>query len=138
MEIIGHFTLKISTGILQTERKLFVGKSAPRTDKGCLMLISRRDINLVVSRKTIHEGIHFAPRTLVNELINKRGGEVILWTGLVNVTIINTDSNSTLLFSHREDIRHPVRERNGIDETSLEKLFDFCFDSGSLSGVHGA
>lgn len=102
------------------------------------MLISRCDINLVVAKETVHEGIHFAPRTLINNLINKRSGEVVLWTGPVNVTIINTDSNDTLLFSHRDDIIHLVREGNGIDETSLEKLFDFYFNSGSLLGVHGA
>ena len=66
------------------------------------MLISGRDIDLVISRKTVHKRIDFASYTLINELIDEGCGEVILGTGLVTITIINTDSNSTMFFSHRD------------------------------------
>jgi len=130
--------LEGSTGVLQTKRELFVSKIAPRTDKGSLMLISGCNIDLVIPRETVHKGKHFTSGTLVNELINEGCGEVILRTGLVDVTVINTDSNGTLFFIHRDDIGNPISEWTGVNKASLEKLLNFCFNGCSLSGVHGA
>lgn len=100
------------------------------------MLISGCNINLIVLGKAVHKRIYFASRTLINKLIDEGYGEVILRTDPVDVTIINTDLNNTLFFSHRDNIRDPIHEGNGVDETSLEKLFNFCFNSCSLPRVH--
>ena len=77
------------------------------------------------------------PAHSVNELINEGCGEVIFRTGPVNVTVINTDWNGTLFFIHRDDIGDPICEWDGVNKTSLKKLFNFRFNSCSFLGVHG-
>jgi len=138
MECIRHRALEGSTGVLQTERELFVSESAPQTDKGGFVLISWRDINLVITRETVHKRVYLTSGTLINELVNEGCGVVILGTGSINITVINTDPDGTLLFIHRDDIGNPICEWDGVDKTSLEKLFNFRFNGCSLSGVHGA
>ena len=98
MKGIRHLTLKSGTGILETERELFISESTPWTDKGRLVLIGRCDINLVVARKAVHERIYLTPSTLINKLVNERCGVVIFWAGSVNIAIIDIDANSTLFF----------------------------------------
>ena len=103
MECIEHRALEGGTGVLQTKRELFVGESAPRTDKGGLVLIGGRNINLVVTRKTVHKRVHFTSGTLITELVNEGCGVVILGIGSMNITVINTDPDGALLFIHRDD-----------------------------------
>ena len=102
------------------------------------MLVSGRNIDMVIPRKTVHKRVDLTSCTLINELIDERCGEIILRTGAVDVTVINIDLDGTLLFIHRDYIRNLIRKWNGVNETSLEKLFDFGFNGCSLSRVHGA
>ena len=102
------------------------------------MLVGGCNIDLVIAREAIHKRVNFTSCALVNKLIDEGRREVILRIGTIDITVINTDSNSALLFVHRNYIRDPIRQWNGVNETSLEKLFDFCFDGCGLSGVHRA
>ena len=138
MKGVRHRTLKSGTGILETERELFISESTPRKDKGRLVLISGRDINLVVARKAIHKRIYLTPSMLINELVNERCGVVIFQAGSVDIAIIDTDANSILLFIHRDNVRDPIYEWDRVNETSFKKFFNFRFDSCSLAGVHRA
>lgn len=138
MKGIRHRTLESGVGILKTESELFISESTPWTDKGHLMLIGGHDINLVVSRKAIHKRIYLTPSTLINELVNERCGVVIFWAGSINTAIIDTDMNSTLFFIHRDNVRDPICEWDGVNEASFKNLFDFRFDCCNLAGVHMA
>ena len=138
MKGIRHRALEGGTSILETERDLFISENAPRTDKGGLVLISWRDINMVISIEAIHKRIYLTPSTLINELVNEGCGVVFFWGGSINITIIDTDSNSTLLFIHRDDVRDPICEWDGVNETSFKKIFDFRFYCCHLAGVHRA
>ena len=138
MKSVRHCTLEGSTGVLETERELLIGKSSPWTDKGGFVLVSRGNIYLVIPRKTVHKGVHFTPSTLVNKLINKGCGEIIFRAGLIDITVINTNTDGTLFFILRHDVGDPIYEQNGVNEAGFEKLFYFCLNSCSLSRVHGA
>src|SRR5713101_5837519 len=78
MENQGHRPLKSSSGVFKAERHFTIRKCSPRTNKCGLMLVLRFNLNLIIFGKTVHKGEHLATRTLIQNLIYKRCGEVIL------------------------------------------------------------
>ena len=91
MKGIRHRALEGGTDILEMERELFISESTPQTDKGGLVLIRWCNINMVISRETVHKRIYLTFGTLINELVNEGCGVVIFWTGSINIMVINTD-----------------------------------------------
>src|SRR5713226_2157724 len=83
MENQGHCPLKRSSGIFKAERHFSIRKYSPRKNKCGLMLVLGFNLNLIISEKTIHKGEHLATRTLIQNLIYKQCGEVILRTGTI-------------------------------------------------------
>ena len=136
VECIRHHSLKCGPNILKAKRELFICKSPPWTDKGGLILISRCNSYLVITRKTIHKGKDLTPSTFIDDLIYKRGGIIILWIGMIKVTVINTDSNGALFLSHRHDIGHPICHMDNINKSSFMKFLNFPLNGGRFSRVH--
>ena len=60
------------------------------------MLVLRFNLYLIISEKDIHEGEHLATCTLIQNLINKWCGEVILWTGSILVSKISEYTNCSI------------------------------------------
>ena len=102
------------------------------------MLVCGGYVDLVVTGEAVHKRINFASCAIVDKLINKRRRKVIFWTGAIDIAIVNTNPNSALFFIHRDYIRYPLHERNGINETSSKDFFSFGLDGCSLSRVHWA
>ena len=78
----GHGPLKSSSTILKAKRDFLICKSSPRTNKCSFMLILGFDLNLIISRKTVHEAEYLASRTLIQNLIDKWCGKIILGQAL--------------------------------------------------------
>jgi len=55
MEGIVHYPLKCGPCILQTEREFPISEYAPWTNKRFFRLVLWADIDLIVTRKTIHK-----------------------------------------------------------------------------------
>jgi len=100
VEHIRHRSLKCIPNIFKAKGKPFVLESTPGEDEGCLILISRCNVDLVVARKTIHERKEFSPSTFINDLINEGSGVVIFWTGAIEITVININVDGALLLCH--------------------------------------
>ena len=56
MESVGHRSLECGPDILQAKREFLICEGTPRTDKSHLVLISGENVNLIISRKSIHKG----------------------------------------------------------------------------------
>ena len=84
---IRHFPLKCSPNIFEAKRELFVREHTPWTDKRCLFLIHRCNVNLVVTRKTVHKGKDLAPETFINDFINEGGRIVVFRIGTIKISI---------------------------------------------------
>ena len=63
------------------------------------MLVLRFNLDLIIPRKAVHEGKHLATRTLIQNMINKWCGEVILRTGSVQVSEIYAYIDCSSFFS---------------------------------------
>ena len=51
---------------------------------------------MFIARKVVHEGKYLTPSAVINDLIDKGSRIIILRTGPIDVTIINTDLNGTM------------------------------------------
>ena len=104
MEDQGHIPLKSGSGVFKAERHLLIRKGTPWTNKGSLMLVLRFDLYLIVSGKSIHKGKYLASRTLIQNLINKLCGKIILRTGTIQVTKISAYMDCSLLLIYQNRI----------------------------------
>ena len=78
MESIGHRSLESGPGILQSKRYFLVCEGTPRTVKIRLVLINWENVNLIISRNTVHKGKNITPGTVVNDLIDEGSRIIIL------------------------------------------------------------
>ena len=97
MEDQGHSLLKSSSGVLKAKRHFLICKSSPRTNKCSLMLVLRFNLYLIISGKAIHKGKHLASCTLIQNLINKWCGEIVLRTSMIQIMEISTYADHSLL-----------------------------------------
>ena len=84
------------------------------------MLVFGFDLYLTVSQETIHERKYLAAYAFIDNLVNKWGGEIILWISLVQIIEVCTYVNCTLLFVDWNGIQHPLSQSAGVDETNFE------------------
>ena len=82
----GHSPLKCVSSVFKTEMHLSICKRTPTTNKCIFVLILEFDLNLIISRKSIHKGKYLASHTLIQNLINKWCGEIVLRTSTIQVT----------------------------------------------------
>ena len=136
MEDQGHSLLKCGSHVFKAERHLSICKGTPRTNKGSLMLFVRFDLYLIVFEKSIHIGKYLTSRTLIQNLINKWCGKIILRTGTIQVTKISAYTNCSLLLINQNGVLNPLHQGNGIDESNLRKPLYIILNSGFFPRIH--
>ena len=100
----GHGPLKSSSGILKAKRHFSICKRSQRTNKCSLMLVLRFNLYLIISGKAVHEAKNLATRTLIQNLINKWCGEIVLRTGTIQITEISTYADRSLLLINQNRV----------------------------------
>ena len=68
------------------------------------MLVLRFNLYLIISRKAIHKGKNLATHTLIQNLINKWCGEIVLKTGMIQIMEINTYVDRSLLLINQNGV----------------------------------
>ena len=136
MENQGHCLLKSSFGVLKAKRHFLICKSSPRTNKCSLMLVLRFNLYLIVSGKTIHKGKNLATYTLIQNLINKWFGEIVLRIGMIQIMEISSYADHSLLLIHQNGVWNPLYQGNRIDETRFQKLLYICLNCGCFPRIH--
>ena len=104
MEDQGHGPLKSSFSVIKAKRHFTICKRSPRTNKCSLVLVLRFNLYLIIPGKAIHEGEHLATRTLIQNLIYKWCGEVVLRTSTIQIIEISTYADHSLLLIHRNGV----------------------------------
>ena len=97
MESVRHSPLEGGTSIFEAERHFPIGEGAPRADEGCLVLIFRLDLDLIIPGKSVHKGEDFISRTVIQYLINEWRGIIVFRTCPVQIPKINANSNFAIL-----------------------------------------
>jgi len=101
-------------------------------------LIGWCNVDLFVTRKTIHKGKYLTHGKFINDLINEGSRIIIFRTSIIEISIINANADRALFFTHWDNIGHPIYKSDGIDEHIFEKFFNFTLDGGGLFRVHWA
>ena len=68
------------------------------------MLVLRINLYLIISGKVVHEGKYLATHTLIQNMIYKRCGEVVLRTGTIQITEISAYVDRSLLLIHQNGV----------------------------------
>ena len=68
------------------------------------MLVLRFNLYLIIPEKAVHKGEHLATRTLIQNMIYKRCGEVVFRTGTIQITEISAYADRSLLLIHRNGV----------------------------------
>ena len=97
----GHRPLKCSSSIFKAERHFSIRKCSPRTNKCGLVLVLGFNLDLIIPGKAVHKGEHLATRTLIQNMIYKWCGEVILRTGTIQITKIGAYTDRALFLIHQ-------------------------------------
>ena len=117
VEAKGHGPLKGGSNIFYAKRHDTIHKSAPGGSESGFVLLFFTDMNLVITRKTIHERKYFVAGTGINGLVNEQSGEVFFGTCQIQVTEVNTYANGTIFFINGNKIGNLSVIRDGLYET---------------------
>lgn len=109
---IGHGLLECCSDILKTKRDLAIIKCAPRTDKGCFVLVFPLYMSFIIAREAIHEEKNFVAGTFINYLVNEWCWVVVLRTNFIKVSKISTDMNGALLLINGDWVINPLGQGN--------------------------
>jgi len=72
MECVRHGLLESGPSIFKAKRHFPISEGAPRANEGGLMLIFTLDMDLIISRESIHKGEYFISSAIVQDLINEK------------------------------------------------------------------
>jgi hypothetical protein len=117
MENIGHGPLKRSTYVLESKRHDTISEGTLRGSKSGFVLICWMDLNLIVAKEPIHKGQCLVANTIIDDLVDERGWEVVFGTSMVEITKVCVDANSAMFFVHKDGVRDPQSVRNGVNES---------------------
>lgn len=70
--------------------------------KNHFMLIFWFNLDLIIAGEIIHEGQYLIIGAFIDYLNNGRDWEIIFWTHMVQISIINTENNGTMFFWWQE------------------------------------
>ena len=68
------------------------------------MLVFRLNLYPIISEKAVHKGKNLVTCTLIQNLINKWCGEIVLRIGTIQITEISTYADRSLLLIHRNGV----------------------------------
>ncbi|PKI71912.1 hypothetical protein CRG98_007680 [Punica granatum] len=131
-------------------------------DESCLDFVLLGHPNLVISGETVHEGNLSVTCNVVDEYVDVRQRKIVLSAGLIEISIVDTNSDSSVFLLDWNNVHHPFGARHvgigpgkdllilleEIDHSgSLCRLvarldfhdtrFLFCANVDSLSGLDG-
>ena len=100
MENDSHCTLIGCPIILKPKWHDCVTEGAPRRGEGCLGLVTSGQLDLIISRISIHKGEHGMTCRAVDQEIDVGEWIVILWSSFVEISKVDTNSNFTIFLGN--------------------------------------
>ena len=104
METICHGTLEGGSRIFEAKGHDLIRECAPWGCECSLIMIFFLDMDLVISRKFVHEGKDLMSSACIDNLIDEGCWEVVFRTCPIHIMEVFTEVNGTLFFIHMERI----------------------------------
>ena len=137
MEVVCHGMLEGGSNIFEAKGHDWICEC---TTWGCecrLIMVFFPELNLVISRKSVHEGKGLISSARIHDLVDERCGEVVFGTCPIEIMEVCANMNSTLFFIHGNRIRNPSGLRNGVDEAGSAQLLYLSFNCSHFGRVNG-
>jgi hypothetical protein len=99
------------------------------------VLVCGTDIDLIISRETIHQREDFTSVTIVDDMVDEGGRKVFFRTCFVNIPIIKAHTDCALFLVDQDKIGNLVSESNWVNKANFENFLDFNLDSGRFTWV---
>jgi hypothetical protein len=65
-------------------------------------------------------------RAIINNLVDEGRRVIVFQTSLIEISIINANTNGPLLLSDKKNLRNPFRQGDRIDEAIFQYFFNLC------------
>ena len=137
METICHGVLEGGSNIFKVEGHDSICECAPWGCECSLVMILFLDVNLVIFRKSVHEGEDLMSSACIDNLINEGCWEVVFGARPIQVMKVCANVDGTLFFVHRNRIRNPSGVCNGVNEAGYAQLLYLGFDRGHFGRMDG-
>ncbi|PKI51094.1 hypothetical protein CRG98_028523 [Punica granatum] len=129
-----RFCLFQASGVKFTQRgppdmNFLVAKCAPHRDERHFGLILLSHLNLIVSRKDVHEEELRVACCIVHQDVDMGQREVILRTGPIKVSIVDADSEFLVVVFHWHNVCYPFRVIAHLQESCIYLLDDLLFNT---------
>ena len=104
LENLSHRSLVCGTGILQTERHHRIAEDAEGCSKRRMLLILWMHLDLVISRKSIHEGHPLKSTCIVDNDIRDWEREIVFRTCFIQVPEVDANPDFAILLHDGNDV----------------------------------
>ena len=128
LEHLHRSPLICCTGIFQTKWHDSVAIHAKWGPKGCMPFIFGMHLYLVVAREAVHESHSLKPIGVVNHYLRYGEREFIFRARIIQVSLINTDSDLPIFLCHGDDVGQPFRMLFLVDEANAFEFLNFLFN----------
>ena len=136
-EAMCHGMLEGGSSIFEAKGHEWIRKCAPWGCECRLITVFFLDLDLVIFKKTIHEGKGLMSGTCIDDLIDEGCGEVVFGTCPIEVMEVYANVNSTLFFIRGNRIRNASGVGNGVNESGCAQLFYLGFDRDRFGRMDG-
>ena len=92
--------LEGGSSFLQTKGNYSIGECAPRGCECSIVTILFPDLNLIISRKAVHEGKDLMSGACIDDLIDEGCCEVVFGTRPIHIAEVYANADGTLFFIH--------------------------------------
>src|SRR5438552_3493997 len=120
--------LETGAHVLQAEWHLDIVMYPRRGGECCLFFIFFTHANLMVPRVGIEEAKKLTSRCRVDQLINSRQREKVLWTSLVEAGEVYTHPPFTVCLPYHHRVCQPFWVQDSFDEHGLQEFGGFLLD----------
>ena len=112
-------------------------RMCPRGCENSLVTIFFLDLDLVISRKSVHEGKDLMSSACIDHMIDEGCWEVIFGTHPIHIMEVCAHADGTLFFIHENRIRNPSCACNGINESGCVQLLYLSFHRSHFGWMDG-
>ncbi|XXG73204.1 hypothetical protein AAC387_Pa07g2163 [Persea americana] len=128
LKYLHHSPLICCTGIFQTKWHDSVAIQAKWGPKGCMPFIFGMHLYLVVVREAIDESHSCKPACVINHYLWYGEREFIFGASIIQVSIVNTDSDLPIFLCHGDDVGQPFGMLFLADEANVFEFLNFLFN----------
>jgi hypothetical protein len=107
MKNVCHGPLESGAGILEAEWHDTIRKGGPRGRECSFVLIDGVNLDLVVTKETVHEGQSLVTCAIIDYLVDEGCWKVVFGIGVIEIAEVRTDMDSALFFVNRDSVGDP-------------------------------